>query len=174
MLARGDLNGTDTFAEMTARIEAIRRRTGSAILARARDYEVGCIMISQPVFVARDDWVVDHAEWHPRIHMGKTIDVSVGDDQRIFAECLKRTARLQLGADPLEATLRATARRRPCSRASARAPSASPSPAPTALAPPSGEHSLPALEAARASLRGWRHARAPQRAAAARRHPPSV
>ena len=32
----GDLNGTDTFAEMTARIEAIRRRTGSALLARPR------------------------------------------------------------------------------------------------------------------------------------------
>lgn len=44
----GDLNGTDTFAEMTARIEAIRRRTGSALLTRPQDYEVGCIMISQP------------------------------------------------------------------------------------------------------------------------------
>jgi hypothetical protein len=41
-----DLNRTDTFAEMTARIEAIRRRTGSALPTRSRDYEVGCIMIS--------------------------------------------------------------------------------------------------------------------------------
>ncbi len=37
------------FAEMAARIEAIRRRTGSALLARPQDYEVGCIMIAQPV-----------------------------------------------------------------------------------------------------------------------------
>jgi len=66
----GDLNGTDTFAEMTARIEAIRRRTGSALLARTQDYEVGCIMISQPVFFARDDWVADHADWHPCIQGG--------------------------------------------------------------------------------------------------------
>src|SRR5665647_2609956 len=50
----GDLNGTDTFAEMTARIEAIRHRTGSAILTRSRDYEVGCIMISQPPSHALD------------------------------------------------------------------------------------------------------------------------
>ncbi len=51
----GDLNRTDTFAEMTARIEAIRRHTGSALLAaRAQDYEVGCIMISQPVFFPGD------------------------------------------------------------------------------------------------------------------------
>ncbi len=31
----GDLNGTDTFAEMTARIEAIRRRTGELLLQGA-------------------------------------------------------------------------------------------------------------------------------------------
>ena len=33
---------------MTARIEAIRRRAGSALLARPQDYEVGCTMTSQP------------------------------------------------------------------------------------------------------------------------------
>ncbi|MEI6450492.1 MAG: hypothetical protein WCP98_11180 [Actinomycetes bacterium] len=37
----GDKNGTDTFAEMAARIESIRHRTRSAILARPQDYEVG-------------------------------------------------------------------------------------------------------------------------------------
>jgi len=102
----GDLNGTDTFAEMTARIEAIRRRTGSALLARPQDYEVGCIMISQPVFFARDDWVADHADWHPRIQGGKTIDVARGDGQRILAESLERTARLRHEAEPLVDELR--------------------------------------------------------------------
>jgi putative restriction endonuclease len=63
-------------------------------------------MISQPVFFARDDWVADHAEWHPRIQMGKTIDVSRGDGQRIFAECLERTARLRPEAEPLADELR--------------------------------------------------------------------
>ena len=61
---------------MTARIEAIRRRTGSALVARPQDYDVGCIMISQLVVFARDDWVADHADWHPRIQGGKTIDVA--------------------------------------------------------------------------------------------------
>jgi len=72
----GDLNGTDTFAEMTARIEAIRRCTGSVLLARRQDYEVGCIMISQPAFFARDDWIADHADWQPRIQGGKTIEIA--------------------------------------------------------------------------------------------------
>ena len=91
---------------MTARIEAIRRRTGSALLARPQDYEVGCIMILRPVFFPRDDWVADHADWHPRIQMGKTIDVSAGNGQRILAECLERTARLRPEAEPLAGELR--------------------------------------------------------------------
>jgi putative restriction endonuclease len=91
---------------MAARIEAIRRRTGSAILTRSRDYEVGCIMISQPVFFPNDDWVADHADWHPRIQMGKTIDVSAGDGRRILAECVERAARLQPEVEPLAEELR--------------------------------------------------------------------
>jgi putative restriction endonuclease len=102
----GDKNGTDTFAEMAARIEAIRRRTGSALLARPQDYEVGCIMISQPVFFPRDDWVTDPADWHPRIQGGKTIDVASGDGRRVLAACLERAARLRPGAEPLAAELR--------------------------------------------------------------------
>jgi putative restriction endonuclease len=90
-----DLNGTDTFEEMTARIEAIRRRTGSALLARPQDYEVGCIMISRPVFFHHEDWIADHVDWHPRTQSGKTVDILHGDGQRIFAECLERTARVR-------------------------------------------------------------------------------
>jgi len=157
---------------MTARIEAIRRRTGSAILARPQDYEVGCIMISQPVFFARDDWVADHADWHPRIQGGKTIDVARGDGQRVLAECLERTARLRREVERLDDNLRrygapqtvqprlgqgtfriaVTSAYRACAV--------------------SGEHSLPAPQGrARAPVRRRRRARAPQRAAAARRHP---
>jgi len=91
---------------MTARIEAIRRRTGSALLARPQDHEVGCIMISQPLFFARDEWVADHADWHPCIQGGKTIDVSRGDGQRILAECLARTAHLAPEAQSLVDDLR--------------------------------------------------------------------
>ena len=63
-------------------------------------------MISQPVFFPRDDWVADYPDWHPRIQMGKTIDVSAGDGRRIFAECLERAARLRPQAEPLAEELR--------------------------------------------------------------------
>jgi putative restriction endonuclease len=57
-------------------------------------------MISQPLFFARDDWVADHAAWHPRIQGDKTIDVLHGDRQRILAECSERAARLRRAAEP--------------------------------------------------------------------------
>ena len=64
--------GSVAFAETTARIKAIRRCTHIAILARPSDYEVGCIVIAQPVFVGRDDWIADRADWHSRNQGGKT------------------------------------------------------------------------------------------------------
>src|SRR5450759_5915728 len=132
-------------------------------------------MISQPVFFARDDWVADHADWHPRIQGGKTIDVSRGDGQRILAECLERTARLKREAEPLvgepdrygvpqivqprlgQGTFRiaVTSAYGACA-ALGRA----------LAARPRGR--------ARAPLCAGRRARAPQRTAAARRHPPPL
>jgi len=144
----GDLNGTDTFAEMTARIEAIRRRTGSVLLARPQDYDVGCIMISQPVFFPRDDWVADHADWHPRIQMGKTIDVSAGDGRRIFAECLERTARLRPEAEPLAEELRRYGAPQTTQPRLGQGTFRIAVTSAYGACAVSGEHSLPALEAA--------------------------
>jgi len=41
-----------------------------------------------------DDWIAGHADWHPPIQGGKTTDMLHGDGQRIPAECLERMARL--------------------------------------------------------------------------------
>jgi putative restriction endonuclease len=91
---------------MAARIEAIRRRTRGALLARSQGREVGCIMTSQSVFFPRGGWVADHADWHPRIQGGMTIDVASGDGRRILTECLLRAARMRSEAEPLEDELR--------------------------------------------------------------------
>ena len=144
----GDLNGTDTFAEMAARIEAIRRRTGSARLARPQDYEVGCIMISQPAFFPRDGWVADHADWHPRIQGGKTIDVASGDGRRVLAECLERAARLRPEAEPLADELRRYGAPRTVQLRLGQGTFRIAVTNAYGVCAVSGEHSLPALEAA--------------------------
>jgi putative restriction endonuclease len=143
----GDLNGTDTFTEMTERIEAIRRRTGSALLARPQDYDIGCIMISQPFFFAPDDWIADHADWHPRTQSGKTVEVLHGDGQRILAQCLERTMLMRTGAEPLDDARRYGGPRAVQLRLGQGTFRIAVTNAYRACAV-SGEHSLPALEAA--------------------------
>ena len=126
-------------------------------------------MISQPVFFARADWVADHADWHPRIQGGKTIDVSRGDGQRILAECLERTARLRPEAEPLAAELRRYGAPRTVQprlgQGTFRIAVTNAYGACAALGRPLAAR---ARGRARASLRGRRRARAPQRPAAAR------
>jgi putative restriction endonuclease len=133
---------------MTARIEAIRRRTGSALPAHPQDYEVGCIMISQPVFFARDDWVADHADWHRRIQSGETIDVARGDGQRVLAECLERTARLRQEAEPLADELRRYGAPQTVQPRLGQGTFRIAVTSAYGACAVSGEHSLPALEAA--------------------------
>ena len=130
-------------------------------------------MISQPVFFAHDDWVADHADWHPRIQGGKTIDVSSGVGQRILAECLERSSPLRHEAEPIADELRRYG-------------------APHVVQPRLGQGTFRiavtgaygacaalgrvlaarARGRARAPLRGRRRACAPQRPIAARRYPP--
>jgi len=156
----GDLNGTDTFAEMTARIESIRRRTGSAILARPSDYEVGCIMISQPVFFGPDDWIADHADWHPRIQGGKTVDILHSDGQRILAECLERTTRMRAETEPLVDDVRRYGDPRTVQLRLGQGTFRIAVTGAYGACAVSGEHSLPALEAAhvRPYAQGGEHA----------------
>jgi len=144
----GDKNGTDTLAEMAARIEAIRRRIGGPLLGRPQDYEIGCIMISQPVFFPRDEWVADHADWHPRIQGGKTVDVASGDGRRILAECLERAAHLRPEAEPLAEELRRYGAPRIMEPRLGQGTFRIAVTGAYGACAVSGEHSLPALEAA--------------------------
>ena len=47
---------------------------GSVLLARLQDYDVGCIMTARPDVFPRDGWVVDRADWRPRIQVDRTIE----------------------------------------------------------------------------------------------------
>jgi putative restriction endonuclease len=156
----GDLNGTDTFAEMTARIEAIRRRTHSAILARPSNYKVGCIMISQPVFFGPEDWIADHAQWRERTQSGKTVEILHGDGQRILAECVERTARLAPAVEPLVDDLRRYGAPRTVEPRLGQGTFRIAVTGVYGACAVSGEHSLPALEAAhvRPYAQGGEHA----------------
>lgn len=62
----GQKNGAATLEEMRRRIERYRRAPASN-----EDYEIGCIVLSQPFFFDRADWFPPPDDFHPNIQTGK-------------------------------------------------------------------------------------------------------
>jgi putative restriction endonuclease len=54
----------------------------------AGTYEIGCVMLSVPVFFEREDWILPPADW-PRsgIMQGKSYDLSAGEGARVWDSC---------------------------------------------------------------------------------------
>jgi putative restriction endonuclease len=97
--AFGPLNGARDFDEMCRRIERYRRGQPADPL---RQYRIGCLMISQPVFFEEDDWVREPAGFSRNIVRGAGLDLAEGDGQRIWEECLARVQarRVPMAAEP--------------------------------------------------------------------------
>lgn len=58
------------------------------------DQVVGCLMISQPVFFDRVDWVRQPDDWARQNVRGEYYDLSKGEGRRILEECSARTGQI--------------------------------------------------------------------------------
>lgn len=86
----GEMNGAPNFASMIDRIVRLRGDDGRS--ARAGDFQIGCVMISAPVFFAQSEWVSPPTDWaRTGIQQGKTYQLNSGEGRRILDECLERT-----------------------------------------------------------------------------------
>lgn len=85
--AFGERNGAPDFAAMCTRIEKYRRGQPPDPV---KQYRVGCLMISQPVFFAEEDWVSEPADFSRNIVRGAGYDVLEGEGRRIWEACLER------------------------------------------------------------------------------------
>ena len=63
-------NGTSTFDEMVQRIS---KYTRSAV---GPEHVVGCILLEQPFFWERGDWIPEPADWSSNIVQGKSYDLA--------------------------------------------------------------------------------------------------
>lgn len=86
--AFGIKNGAPSLEAMRRRIEKYTR-PGAA----AGDPVVGCLMIAQPVFFGRAQWVEEPVDWKKNIVSGKGYDLEAGEGRRIFQACLARVPR---------------------------------------------------------------------------------
>jgi len=85
--AFGEANGVGSLAEFEDRLRRIRQRNRIEIRGELR---IGCILLSQPVFFERDEWVRLPSDWGPRTQFGKGYDLGAGEGARVWRECLER------------------------------------------------------------------------------------
>jgi len=83
----GVKNGAATFEDMVARI--IRLRGGDS--PRNGDFQIGCVMLTGPVFLCPDELVDPPSDWaRTGIQQGKTYDLRDGEGGRLWRDCLDR------------------------------------------------------------------------------------
>lgn len=73
--AFGEKNGAATYAQMRERIEKYRGRRGRST-GPHEDYEIGCIILVEPFFLAAGEWVAPPPDWAPNIVSGRTEDLT--------------------------------------------------------------------------------------------------
>lgn len=90
-------NGAPDFQTMRRRIEKYRRVTPDPHAT----YQIGCLMVAQPVFFDRSEWIPQPSDWGPQTVQGARIDVTTGEGARIYQGCLVR-ARARAGGYPID------------------------------------------------------------------------
>lgn len=94
-------NGAATFQEMRDRVERLRSDHGTG-RGGGGVYKIGCLMISGPVFLPREQWVAPPADWEPNVVQGASYDLDSGEGQRVWNELLLRATRYPAVGPPGE------------------------------------------------------------------------
>ena len=87
--AFGEKNGTGSLSEMRRRIEKYRRTT----VDLRQDYTIGCVILMDPFFFDRQDWIPAPADFHANIVQGKTYDLRSGIGEALWQMVLDRLQR---------------------------------------------------------------------------------
>ena len=86
----GEGNGCESLEEMQLRISGIRRRI--RYVAASSEANIGCVLIVQPTFFARDEWISQPVDWRDRTVSTQEYDLTAGEGLRIWEQCLERAA----------------------------------------------------------------------------------
>jgi len=78
-------NGADSLLEMRRLIEKRRKQ-----VSRLEDYKIGCIILTQPFFFHKEDWIPMPPDFKLNIVQGKTYNLNEGHGQRLWEEVVLR------------------------------------------------------------------------------------
>jgi putative restriction endonuclease len=89
-----EANGAPDFDSMRHRIEKYRSTSERSLNA---SYQVGCLLVAEPVFFDQDAWVPQPGDWGAQTVQGKTYDLAVGEGRRLWDACRERVQRSGIG-----------------------------------------------------------------------------
>lgn len=81
-------NGAPSFDEMNRRIWRYRGGDRDPL----GNFDIGCLLLAEPVFFAEEDWVRPPRDWAQNIVQGKSYDLKAGEGLRVWSECFSRAA----------------------------------------------------------------------------------
>ena len=84
--AFGIKNGASSYSEMRWLIEKNRH----GIISPREDYQIGCILLSQPFFFREHDWIPIPPDFSLNIVQGKSYDLNEGHGRRLWEQVLAR------------------------------------------------------------------------------------
>jgi putative restriction endonuclease len=92
--AFGQKNGCATYQEFSQRIYRYRAKRGNT----DKNPTIGCLILVEPFFFPRSDWIpVEPSEYHS-IVAGKTVDTAMPKGAELWREVQERLARLRAAA----------------------------------------------------------------------------
>lgn len=95
--AFGEANGASSLADVEARVgKYVRLRAGETLPSTHR---IGCVLLAAPVFFPPAMWVNGPADWSDNTVAGAGYDSTQGEGRRIWRECLDRAATLGQALD---------------------------------------------------------------------------
>jgi len=81
----GNKNGASSLIEMRKRIEQYRRAAPTR-----QDYHIGCILLEQPFFFSRNNWIPVPEDWSISIQQGKRYDLTTGLGRQLWEQVQQR------------------------------------------------------------------------------------
>lgn len=81
-------NGAETLEDMQSRLGDIRER--NHMVERSGINQIGCILLADAVFFPQDMWIPQPSDWPAQNLRSKRYDLSIGEGQRVWQECCDR------------------------------------------------------------------------------------
>jgi putative restriction endonuclease len=91
--AFGEGNGVASLNELRQRIGRLGRPFRDQPFAPTRDPSIGCRILEQPFFFAREQWIPVPASWSRNLVQGRTYDTATEDGRHLWEAVMERLER---------------------------------------------------------------------------------